>query len=70
MSDDESTLPDGLIRDEQMAGDVRLDGHRIAVYHIVQYHNAGYSPAEIAAEFGVEVSVVEVALEYAGKHGE
>lgn len=54
-----------IVRDDKMGGDARLKGHRIAVYHVVQYRESGFSPEEIAAEFGLDIGDVEVALEYA-----
>jgi len=50
-----------------MLGDARLAGHRIAVYHIVQYHDSGFEIPDIAAEFDISEDLVEEALEYA-KH--
>jgi uncharacterized protein (DUF433 family) len=61
-------MTDHIIEDEQMGGAPRLKGHRIAVYHIVEYRDAGYSPQEISDEFDIEVALVEEALEYANTH--
>lgn len=54
-----------IVKDAEMGGDARLEGHRIAVYHLAQYKEAGFSSEEIAAEFGLEVQEVQEALEYA-----
>lgn len=57
-----------IVTDEQMGGDARIDGTRIAVYHIVQYRDAGYEPEEIADEFHLDREQVIKALEYADAH--
>jgi len=57
-----------IIRDDEMGGDARIERHRIAVYHIVQYHDAGFSPEEIADEFDIDRAEVEEALEWAREH--
>ena len=43
------TLPDFLTRDG--AGDIRLTGHRIGLYHVVHYYNEGYSAEMLAGQF-------------------
>ena len=39
-----------IIEDEEMGGDARIEGHRIAVYHIMSYIDAGFEPEVIAEE--------------------
>jgi len=56
-----------IIEDSEMAGDARIEGHRIAVYHIVQFWDSGFSEEEIAEEFDLDVTDVEDALDYAGE---
>jgi len=57
-----------IVTDSEMGGDARIEGHRIAVYHIVQYDEHGYDVEEIAEDFDLEVAEVREALEYAEKH--
>ena len=57
-----------IVLDEEMGVDARLEGHRIAVYHIVQYRDSGYSVDEISDEFDIDVELVEAALEYASNN--
>lgn len=54
-----------IVTDSEMGGDARIAGHRIAVYHIVQFHDAGFSPSEIADEFDLNRVEVREALAYA-----
>lgn len=54
-----------IVEDEEMGGDARIEGTRIAVYHVMDYVEAGYSPEEIADEFGLDVYEIEAAVEYA-----
>lgn len=42
-------LPDFLKSDE--AGDIRLVGHRIGLYHVVHYYNEGYSAEMLACQY-------------------
>lgn len=55
----------GIVEDSEMCGDARVAGHRIGVYHIVQYVESGFSPEEIAEEFDLPIEEVQEALEYA-----
>jgi uncharacterized protein (DUF433 family) len=32
-------------------GEIRLMGHRIGLFHVIYYHNLGYSPAQLQEEF-------------------
>lgn len=48
-----------------MGGAARIEGRRIAVYHIQSLHDSGLSAEQIADEFRIEVSEVEEALAYA-----
>lgn len=57
-----------IVEDYETGGAARVEGHWIAVYHVVQYRDAGFSPEEIAAEFDLAVDEVDEALEYAGEH--
>ena len=57
-----------IVTDEEMGGEPRIEGHRIAVYHIMQYDDAGYEAAEIAEDFDLSVEEVREALEYAERH--
>ena len=57
-----------IITDDQMGGEPRIAGHRIAIYHIVQYDECGYDVDEIAEDFGLKVAEVREALEYADEH--
>ena len=57
-----------IVSDSEMGGDARIEGHRIAVYHIVQYDERGYDANEIAEDFSLEVAEVREALEYADEH--
>lgn len=52
-----------ILRDDKMGGDARVKGNRIAVYHVVQYREAGYGAEDIAVEFGLEVDDVVESLE-------
>src|SRR5438067_7249331 len=42
-------LPDFLTETEP--GEIRLTGHRIGLYHLVVYHNAGFSPERLHEQF-------------------
>ena len=42
-------LPDFLKNDN--AGDIRIMGHRIGLYHVVQYYNEGYSVEMLACQY-------------------
>ena len=42
-------LPDFLTETEP--GEVLFTGHRIGLYHLLVYHNAGYSPERLHAQF-------------------
>lgn len=57
-----------IVTDDKLGGEARVEGTRIGVYHIVQYHRGGETVEEIAAEFELEESTVERALEYAENH--
>lgn len=57
-----------IVTDDAMGGDARLAGHRIAVYHIVQFREAGFEPEEIAEEYDLDVGQVRAALDYAERH--
>jgi uncharacterized protein (DUF433 family) len=54
-----------IVQDSEMGGDASIEGYRIAVYHIVQYREAGFSPEEIAAQFNLDVEDVKGALDLA-----
>ena len=43
------TLPDFLTRDRY--GEVRLNGHRIGLYHIVSFYNRGETAEALACRF-------------------
>jgi len=43
------TLPDFLTRDRY--GEIRLNGHRIGLYHIVFFHNRGEKAEAMASRF-------------------
>jgi uncharacterized protein (DUF433 family) len=58
----------GIVEDSEMGGDARIEGHRIGVYHIQQFADAGFSLEEIADEFDLLVDEVEEALEYASEN--
>lgn len=58
-----------ITKDDEMGGAARIEGHRIAVYHVVQYRDAGYSPQDIADEFDLDIAEVREAVEYAEEHG-
>lgn len=57
-----------IVTDDAMGGDARIAGHRIAVYYIVQFREAGFEPEEIADEYGLDVDEVKEALDYADRH--
>jgi len=57
-----------IVTDSEMGGDARIKGTRIAVYHIVQYSEAGFTRNEIADEFEIEREEVDEALNYAKEH--
>ena len=42
-------LPDFLYRDSR--GSIRLTGHRIGLFHVVEYYCNGYSPEMVAEQF-------------------
>jgi uncharacterized protein (DUF433 family) len=42
-------LPDFLTR--ETSGEIRLSGHRIGLYHVVQYYNEGYSAEMLACQY-------------------
>ena len=42
-------LPDVLI--DHPDGEIRLTGHRISLYHVVDHYNQGYSPEMLAHQF-------------------
>ena len=42
-------LPDFLV--EVPYGEIRLTGHRIGLYHVVDLYNDGYSPERLHEEF-------------------
>lgn len=42
-------LPEFLIRQE--ADEIRIAGHRIGLYHVVQYYNDGYSAEMLACQY-------------------
>ncbi len=42
-------LPEFLTCDA--AGEIRLSGHRIGLYHVVQYYNDGYSAEMLACQY-------------------
>jgi uncharacterized protein (DUF433 family) len=42
-------LPDFLTRLEK--GEIRLTGHRIDLFHLISYHNEGYSAERLLAQF-------------------
>jgi uncharacterized protein (DUF433 family) len=43
------TLPDFLTMDA--AGEIRLTGHRIGLWHLVHYYNEGYSPEMLVCQY-------------------
>jgi uncharacterized protein (DUF433 family) len=43
------TLPDFLTMDA--AGEIRLAGHRIGLWHLVHYYNEGYSPEMLVCQY-------------------
>jgi uncharacterized protein (DUF433 family) len=43
------TLPDFLSRDA--AGEIRLSGHRIGLFHVVRRYNDGYSPEMLVCQY-------------------
>ena len=43
------SLPDFLSRNH--AGDIRLTGHRIGLFHLVHYYNEGYSPEMLVCQY-------------------
>jgi uncharacterized protein (DUF433 family) len=51
--------------DVQAPDDIRIQGHRIGIEHIVYYYNEGYSPEQIADTFpGVELKVIYTIIAY------
>jgi uncharacterized protein (DUF433 family) len=42
-------LPDFLTRDA--AGEIRLSGHRIGLFHVVHYYNEGYSAEMLVCQY-------------------
>lgn len=58
---------DIIITDDVLDGDPRIKGHRIAVYHVMQYVSKGFSTDEIAEDLGLDIAEVEAAIEYAQK---
>lgn len=54
-----------IICDDELGGDARIEGHRIAVYHIMDFVEAGFTVEEIAEDFDLKVEEVEEAIEYA-----
>ena len=42
-------LPDFLSR--EATGEIRLSGHRIGLYHVVQYYNDGHSAEMLACQY-------------------
>ncbi len=57
------TLPDFLTQDED--GEIRLTGHRIGLYTVVRYAQAGYSAEQIRAELpSLEPVLVDQVLHF------
>ena len=66
--DDE--VPRIVCSPEVLGGDPRIEGTRVGVVHVLERHDAGDDPEDIAESFGVSRSEVHAALAYAFTHPE
>lgn len=67
----DDTIIDIVSTPGTLSGAPRLDGHRIAVYHILSFYRAGYNVADIAGEEiypHLSEAGVRAALHYAADH--
>ena len=54
-----------IVRSEEiLGGDPRIEGTRVGVVHVVKRYDAGDDPAQIAADYDIDVADVYYALAY------
>lgn len=65
-SESAGTMPRIVKTEDVLGGDLRIEGHRIGVFHVYQRSVEGdETPEEIATDYGISLGDVHAVLAYA-----